>query len=168
MSNTYKPRQRTVAATILTSAGWMTCKMHVLEKAHLLEQLESVSEFYKVTDASLVGIDTTVEFLALQRDSVELVVPQNEPEDLLAGPVHQSQSQRVFILFGNGVIRGTLEWRENVRLSDFVTRQDGFILLRDCQVEMGNLIAGNQQVEKAPAVFVNVNHIVGISETPPA
>jgi hypothetical protein len=33
---------------------------------------------------------------------------------------------------------------------------------------MGNLIAGNQQVEKAPAVFVNVNHIVGISETPPA
>jgi hypothetical protein len=167
MTDQYKPRQRTVSATVLTTAGWLTCNFHVLEKATLLEQIDSVEEFYKVTDASVVGVDTTVEFLALQRDAIELIVPTNEPDGLLAATMPKSQTDEVFVLFDQGVLQGSLRWLENVRLSDFVKRQDGFILLRDCTIRLGHVLEGDFRVEEAPAALVNVNHIVGISETPP-
>lgn len=105
--------------------------------------------------------------VALQRDSVELIIPHENQGDLLAGPVAHAQTDQVFILFDDGVVRGTLEWRENVRLSDFVTRQDGFILLRDCTIELGHVLTDEYAVKEASAVLMNVNHIVGISETTP-
>jgi len=166
MAAGYKPRQRIVPAHVLTTAGWMTAEFNVLEKGYLLEQLDSVDEFFSVTNASMVGFDTATEFLALQRDAIEIIVPSEEPE-LLAAPMSDTKRDTVFVLFGGGVIRGDIEYRQNIRLSDFVKKQDGFILLRNCELQLGHLYAEHKEVKPAEAIIVNVNHIVGISVSEP-
>ncbi len=159
---TYKPPQRVVDCTILTTAGFITASTHVLERGLVLEQLDSVDEFYKLTNASIVGVDTTVEFLALQRDSVVFWVPKAEADEMLQAPISPSQQDRVHVLFRGGVITGDLEWREGLRLSDFVTKQTGYLLLRDCKITMGHTAP-----REARAVIMNVNQIVGISTEDP-
>ena len=162
----YKPKQRTVAASVLTTAGWITGEFHILENGYLVEQLEAVDEFYKLTNASLIGIDTVVPFFALQRDSIELVVPIEDK--LLQRDLKDSRQETVHVMFDDGVIRGDLAWRQNIRLSDFVTRQSGFILLTNCEIQFGHVLHGEKSVRHADAVVMNVRHVVGISEEAPA
>lgn len=163
----YKPQQRKVPATVLTTAGFIEATFHVTQRGALLEQLDTVEEFYSVTDASLAGVETRVDFLALGRDSLIFLVPRDEQGTLLTAPVHPQQTDRVFVLFEGGILSGNMEWREGVRLSDFVKRQDGFIALRDCQIVMGQLLAEAKQMRAVAEVVVHVNHIVGISEQAP-
>lgn len=166
MSAGYRPKQRTVPAHVLTTAGWMTAEFNVLEKGYLLDQLETVDEFFSVTNASMVGFDTTTQFLALQRDAIELIVPRDDTS-LLSAPQTDTKQETVFVLFDGGVIRGDIEYRQNIRLSDFVKKQNGFILLRSCELHLGHVYAPEKQVKSADAVILNVNRIVGISVSEP-
>ena len=164
----YKPPQRDIDCTVMTTAGLITAQVAVAEKGTVLEQLDSVPEFYKLTNASIVGVETTVDFLALQRDSVVFWVPKGEPDDRLHQPIKPAQRGRVYVLFRGGAIAGDLVWREGVRLSDFVTRQNGYIVLRDCTIALGHVRTEAPDVRKTRAVVMNVNHIVGISDDDPA
>lgn len=159
----YRPPQRIIDCTILTTSGFITANLHILDKGLVVEQLDAVDEFYKLTNASLVGIETTVEFFALQRDAVIFWVPKGEPDEMLQHPITPPQQDRVHVLFPGGLMSGDLVWRKDVRLSDYVTKQDGYILLRDATIKMNNLGADRQ----VPAVVLNVNHIVGISTASP-
>lgn len=161
----YKPPQRTVDCTILTTAGFITAELSILEKGLVVDQLEAVAEFYHLTHASLVGVDTKVEFLALQRNAILYWVPKGEPDDMLQRPIQPAQRERVFVLFDGGAVLGDLEWREHVPLSNFVTKQDGYMLLRDCEVMVGH--ADRDKARRAAAVILNVNHVVGISTQNP-
>lgn len=164
---TYKPPQRTVDCKIFTTAGFITAQAHILDRGMVVEQLEIVPEFYKLTQASLVGVETVVDFLALQRDAIVFWIPRGEADDMLQRTLEPGERRRIFVLFGGGVIEGDLEIRSGTRLSDFITKQSGYILLRNCVITMGNVFSEAAPTERADAVIVNVNHVVGISDDQP-
>lgn len=159
--------RRAVDMTVFTTAGFITCKLHILEKAMVVEQIEAVPEFYNLADASIVGVPNIVEYLALQRDAVVFWVPKGEADDMLHRAPSPATRVRVFVLIDGGVVSGDLELREGVALSTFVTKQTGYILLRNCEITMDTAHLKADQTHRAAAVILNINHIVGISTEAP-
>lgn len=158
--------KRIVPAQVLTTAGWMTMDFLVLERGYFHDLMESVPEFYTVRNASMIGIETTAEYFALQRDALVLVVP-DEDDGRLEAERRNTRTERVFVLLDSGIVEGDLEIQENIPLSHYVTRQDGLLLLRNCTLHLGALFDEQKAVRQFPVVIANVNRIVGISTSEP-
>lgn len=128
----YQPNQRTITAQIYTTAGWLEGTFHFPKMSKLLEALTSQSEFYRLTDVTFLSQKKTIEFFALQRRSTVLVVPP-EGEKGLRVDREETRPIRVYCLFDGGFVEGRLRLRKGVRVSDYLPREDGFVLLQDCR-----------------------------------
>lgn len=162
----YQPHQRQIAAQIFTTAGWMEGTFHFPKMSQLLEALNSQSEFYRLTDATFLANKRNLEFFALQRRSTVLVVPP-EGERNLRMENEETRPIRVYCLFDGGYVEGRLRLRKGVRVSDYLPREDGFVLLQNCKLRLGDTTTEFFVEEEHDAVFVNAGRIVGVSEESP-
>lgn len=162
----YRPDQRQVPSQIMTKAGWLRATLHVPRASKLLLHLNAQPGFVRLTNVSFMGRQQEIPFMSIQRSSAILMVPSEEGEGL-ASEDTQLPEQRVFVLLEGGVLSGALRLRQGVRTSDFFAKQQGFVLLRDCQLQLGEL---NQEFfveESHPAVLVNASQIIAVSESDP-
>ena len=124
----YKPQQRAVPSTILTRGGWLRGTLHVPEKNRLAETLGR-GEFQRVTEVAMPGRFEHLEFLAVHRDAMFLVVPEtNEDDDPPRNPHEQREWHRVGFLLEGGVVEGSLATLKDVRVSDFFANRTDFAL----------------------------------------
>ncbi len=163
----YQPDQRKITSQVLTTAGWLTGTFHVLRSAKFVEQLNVTNEFFRMTDVSFIGRDQVIEFFAVQRGSVTLIVPPTNERDLIIEGIEELVPHQVFMMFDQGYVEGRMMIRKGVRISDFLVRQSGFILLRRCTLYLGSLRDGFFVEEQHPSIIVNASMIVGVSETSP-
>jgi hypothetical protein len=164
----YQPNQRQVSAQMYTTAGWLEGTFHFPKMSKLLEALNKEPEFYRLTDVSfLARQDRLLEFFALQRRATVLVVPPEGESDLWLQK-EQTRPTRVYCLFDGGYVEGRLRLRKGVRVSDYLPKQDGFVLLQNCKLRLGDLTTEFFVEEEHDAVFVNAGRVVGFSEEAPA
>jgi hypothetical protein len=115
---------------------------------------------FNVTNAMLPGAGEPLPFLALRRDAMGVVVPSDdESRLLLAPPTGERSTHVVTCLLPWGTVTGELELLANVRVSDYLLHQQGFICLRNAQPAGGG--------ELLPLVLINARSLVGVSEGGP-
>lgn len=158
----YRPDQRQVKSRIMTPAGWLQGTLHVPRASKLVPYLNAQPDFLRMTDVSFLGRPNRIGFMSVQRRGMSILVPDAEEQDL-AIVDESTLPQRVFVLLEAGVLAGSIRLRQGVRLSDFFSKQHGFILLHDCSLQVGE--AGQPRVEERhPAVLVNSQCVVAVSE----
>ncbi|HET8623790.1 MAG TPA: hypothetical protein VFM14_09535 [Gemmatimonadales bacterium] len=157
-------RFRRVEADVLLPAGWLMGTFVVPETQSLQDFLEHAGAFLKLTDARVPGHVEIVPFFAVQRGAVELIAPR-QPDDRIETPGSAGHTApwSISCLFHRGAVHGSLDFLMNLRLSDYLRQQTGFLLLRDASwvsVDTGRDDAPRQW----PMAFVNVPQVNGISE----
>ena len=157
-------RFRRVEADVLLPAGWLAGTFVVPETQSLQDFLEHSGAFLKLTDARVPGHDETVPFFAVQRGAVELIAPKVADDRIeTAGSAGHTAPWSISCLFHRGAVHGSLDFLMNLRLSDYLRQQTGFLLLRDAS--WAPVDPGRDEVARGwPIAFVNVPQVNGISE----
>ena len=157
-------RFRQVVADVLLPAGWLEGTFLVPETQSLQDFLEHSGAFLKLTDARVPGHEDVVPFFAVQRGAVELIAPKT-PDDRIetAGSAGHTAPWSISCLFHRGAVHGSLDFLMNLRLSDFLRQQTGFLLLRDAHWVPLDPPA-DATARRWATAFVNVPQVNGISE----
>jgi hypothetical protein len=157
-------RFRRVEVEVLLPAGWLDGTFVVPETQSLQDFLDHSGAFLKLTDAGVPGHDEIVPFFAVQRGAVELIAPKADDSRIeTVGSAGHTAPWSISCLFHRGAVHGSLDFLMNLRLSDYLRQQSGFLLLRDASWVP---LDGSQAdpARRWPTAFVNVPQVNGISE----
>lgn len=155
---------RLVPGRILTQAGWIVGKLHVPEGWRLVNHLNKVQEFFSLADVILEGRPKVVPLFTLHRSAIQFVVVESdeplEPDLPPRNPVDHS----VQCLLQNGTLYGRMQITRGVRLSDHLSKNSGFLLVRDAHFQLRNPWEERTIDHREPAVLLNPQAVVGVSE----
>ena len=156
-------RYRQVPAEVLLPAGWVTGTFVVPEDQSFLDFLAHSGAFLKLIDAFVPGHPDVVPFFALQRGAVQLIVPsQGDDRVETPGLMGITAPWSISCLFERGAVHGSLDFLMNQRLSDFLKRQTGFLVIRDAAwTPIGT---DDEPGRTWSLVLVNTPQLNGISE----
>lgn len=161
-----RPLQTAIPVIVFTPSGFIRGTLHLPTVKNLPSFLNSQDEILKLTDAVLPGSDQVHPFLALHKSAIILVVPQESVEipkvTLGAG---NREFRPVTCLLSLGSIRGNLDLPENLRTSDFLLRNPGFIEFHQCYVGSTSYFDPSEATgAPLPLVMVNSRNMVGVTE----
>ena len=164
--STLHPPQNPFPVIVFTPSGFIRGVFHLPAVKNLRSFLNTGDEILKLTQAILPGSSQVHPFLALQKGAVLLVVPQGGPEPPRNDANQALRVQRlVTCLLSLGSIQGYLETPENIRTSDFLLRNPGFLELRECHIGPNPYLDPKKTAGEAiPLVLVNVRCLVGLAE----
>ena len=152
---------RKFGARFFTLAGWVLGTLHVPEAQTLFEFLNDTSAFYRLTNMSLPDQPESLEFMALQRSAVLLVVPAESNGVTSPDSVPQT-SHEVTCLFDGGLVMGRLSLPNELRVSDELMQSPDFFVLRDCTVGLD--AAPDPVMEAEALVIVQASRMFGVAE----
>ncbi|CAN5753454.1 hypothetical protein BH24GEM1_BH24GEM1_16510 [soil metagenome] len=159
------PPLRKVTASVLTPLGWLRGVFQVPAPQSLVDFLASGSPIVKFTKVRLPGAAEAIPFVALRRDSVSVIEPTTQDEQVEPlGSMGRTAPHDVACLFPSGVLRGTLEVLVNVRVSDFLRQQASLVVLRRCVFAPHNEPLNSPQARKLLIAVVNMAATVGVAE----
>lgn len=160
----YKPPQRAIPATILTRGGWLRGTLHIPELSRLADALNRHGGFNRITDVHMPGRFESLDFLAVHRDAMHLVVPESlEYDDPPRNPHEQPEWQRVAFLLEGGVVEGSIATLKDVRVSDFFANRSDFVIIHDVVLKFTS--PGEEPVERrSPRAVINSGCVIGISD----
>ena len=164
-----RPKQRAVAAEILLSTRWIAGTLPVPELQSLTDYLNTAGGFVKLTDAVVPGLDHPTDFLAVQRSAIGLLAPADQEERIeTEGGAGITSPWRITCLFEHGILHGRLDFLVNLRLSDYLRQQAGFLVVRDgVWVDAVGAVSpsvGAPRATQWPVVLVNPARVLGIVE----
>ena len=148
---------------ILSGGGWITGTLRVAKMPVLIDAIEGIGEFLRLSEVRLPNTPAPIPFFALHRSSVMYIVPLDDPQRAETTPFTKpTLIHEVSCLFDQGVLSGTLEILTGMRVSDYLVQRAGFMPVRGCTWH-GAAATG------APATFplalVNRQRVVGVSES---
>lgn len=151
--------RRKVSASILTEMGWLRGDIVLPRLNSLVDYLNTIDGYLKVTNVQLTGMENPLRFLALSQDAYTLIVPRSEDDRLGSGRVQPEQKATfVSCIFASGWISGALETSRLIRVSDFLTAENRYFALKDC-----TFVSGGSR-SRIPLAIVNGARLIGISE----
>jgi hypothetical protein len=161
-----RPPQTAIPVIVFTPSGFIRGTLHLPAVKTLHSFLNGQDEILKLTEAVLPGSDQVHPFLALHKSAITLVVPQGDLDTLRSGLSAMPREQRlVTCLLSLGSIRGHLDVPENLRTSDFLLRNTGFIEFHQCYVGSTSYFDPSEATGEAlPMVIVNSRNMVGVTE----
>ena len=162
--SSYKPKTRNVAATVYTSAGWISGSYVLPPIQGFLDFLNQTKSFVKLTSVQLPDGSQTP-FLAMPRSVSLVIVPDQSDTNLQArSGTGLTSPHRVLCLLDAGVVEGTLEIANNLRVSDYLMQHTDFIALRDATIRFASAPAPQHLPETIPFLVVFAGGLVGVSE----
>ncbi len=161
-----RPRQRRVASEFLIPAGWVAGTLMVPESQSLADFLGVAGPFLKLADARLPWSDKAAGFFALQRSAVGLIAPAGASGDHVetAGGAGITAPWTISCLFDQGILHGRLDFLVNLRLSDYLLQQTGFLLVRGAVWEPSGPNAAGKPGQRWPVALVNPLRVLGVVE----
>lgn len=155
----YRPPQRKIEAWIRAGSRWLRGTFHVPELHCFDDHLQKPRPFLLLTDVSLGG-DRVLPFLALRRSFVNIVVPLCPEEKLQIDAPIGAEWRAVECWLQEAVVVGELALVPGLRVSDFMTRHDGFLTLRRAVVTPSP--PGHD--EFADCVLLNAREVAAVTE----
>lgn len=157
----YKPNQRQVRIDILAGPGWVTGTLHVPGRTSLLACFNKEQEFLALTQVPLDSSEPPMDFLALRRSAVRIVIPDaSDIDDHASFQPGSFDQARLRCILGDATVEGTIDILTGQRVSDFLETSRGFILLSDCSVTSD----GGAAQEHVPHVIVNAAHLLAVAD----
>ena len=161
--SSYPPLDK-VGARFLTPSGWVVGTLHVPPGQPLLEFLNDTEGFYRLTNVSLPGQPETLEFMALQRSAVLMVVPGSE-RNVIGQPWTEPVSHEVTCVFSGGLVMGVLSLPTGLRVSDELMQSPDFFVLQNCTLALD--ASPDPIMEAESMVVVQATQMFGVAETSP-
>jgi hypothetical protein len=156
------PSLRRTEVEILVPGGWVHGTLSIPAAQSLTDFLHGAGTFLKLADCRLPGESAPVGFFALQREAVRLVAPAAPPNEVETEGVGGITSPwRISCLFDQGVLDGRLDFLVNLRLSDYLRQQAGYLVVRDGEWRSRDGASGRRW----PIVVVNPGQVLGIVES---
>ena len=141
----------------MTGAGWLEGTFH-LGKLSALGDYLAHHDWYPLTDVVMVKVGT-MPFLALsKRETVLVVAPDDTPPTHSTSLEHRQVSTT--LLLTEGAVDGKLDLIANTRLSDFVDRANGFMLVQSANVK----VWADTLAHFFERLYVNPQRLVGVTE----
>jgi hypothetical protein len=156
---------RLVPVRILTTAGWIVGKLHVAAEWRMISYINHVPEFFTLADVILEGRAQVLPLFTLQRSAIQFVVVETEEDRQLDLPPRNQVTHMVSCLMQNGALHGRVDITRGVRLSDFLSRAKGFVLLRDAHYHVRNPWDERTIEHREPVVLLNPHVVIGVSES---
>ena len=159
----YHAELRRVPSVIFTPNGWIRGVFHVPVMHGFLEHLNLVGEFLKLTDVTLPDLKLDLKFFGLRRSKALIVLPDCDPKVLALPQITADYTvHRVTFLMEGGSVEGSLAIEEDIRLSDYLTNHDHFVLLKNCR--FGAYDSGPEDENRFPFLLVNLSGVIGASD----
>ena len=156
------PSLRRTAVEVLVPGGWIRGMLSVPASQSLTDFLNAAGTFLKLADCRLPGEARDVGFFALQRDAVRFMAPAAEDQIETEGVGGITSPWRVSCLFDQGILDGRLDFLVNLRLSDYLRQQAGYLVVRD---GVWRPRQGTDEPRQWPIVVVNPGQMLGIVES---
>ncbi|HET8714436.1 MAG TPA: pentapeptide repeat-containing protein [Holophagaceae bacterium] len=159
----YHAELRRVPSVIFTPNGWIRGVFHVPVMHGFLEHLNLAGEFLKLTDVTLPDLKLDLAFFGLRRSKALIVLPDCDPKILALPHITADYTvHRVTFLMEGGTVTGSLAIEEDIRLSDFLTNHDHYVLLKNCR--FGAYDTGPEEESRFPFLLVNTAGVIGGSD----
>lgn len=159
----YHAELRRIPSVIFTPNGWIRGVFHVPVMHGFLEHLNLVGEFLKMTDVNLPDLKLDLKFFGLRRGKALIVLPDCDPKILALPQITADYTvHRVTFLMEGGSVEGSLAIEEDIRLSDYLTNHDHFVLLKNCR--FGAYDSGPEEENRFPFLLVNLAGVIGASD----
>ncbi|MDX1583653.1 MAG: hypothetical protein R3338_08640 [Thermoanaerobaculia bacterium] len=157
------PSNQETPAKLYTTAGWIDGSFLIPPKRSLTDFANQNHDFFKLKNVKLPGLENQIEFFALQRHSVVLMIPDVPQEGVDSSLAGVREHKDVSCAFDNGVVSGDLTVGKGIRMSDFMLKRQMFFYLKDCTLFLRT--AGKAEVTKnVPLIIINREKIIGVSE----
>lgn len=160
----YRPPQRSITAQILTASRWIRGTFHLPKLHSFLDYLGKEAAFYRLTGVALDPEGPEAPFFALRRSSATVIAPECSEEELKLEVVPGAMPHPVDCLLETGMVCGLLSLLPNVRISDYLMHQQGFVVLRAATFPPGPL----PPPKPVDVVFINARALVGVLERNPS
>ena len=155
------PSLRRTAVEVLVPGGWVQGTLSIPSAQSVTDFLNSAGTFLKLADCRLPGEMQPVGFFALQRDAIRFLAPVASADQIeTEGTGGITSPWRISCLFDQGILNGRLDFLVNLRLSDYLRQQAGYLVVRDGV--WGEPSAG---ARRWPVVVVNPGAVLGIVES---
>lgn len=169
---TYRPHLREVATRMhIDHYGWITGTLHVAPQHSVMYHLNRFADrakkadeggqYVKVTQARFPGQSQAVPFLALRRESISLVLPTDTNDKFMQRDPGSTVPHAVTFMLADLYVHGTIVIPPNLRVSDFLQSNRGFLAVTDATLILPTQERAGQQA--APAVLVSQTHAVAVA-----
>lgn len=159
------PERRDVPVRALTPSGWISGTLVVPGIVGVVDFIHKES-FLRLTEVQFEGDEEKMQFLALKRDSIVfLSVDSNENLESVE-TVGFQEEHRVTCWIEGGAVQGVMLLRLGARLSDYIARHDGLIVLRECRYRVRNRMTMKVEKGESWALLMNPQNIVAVTEGP--
>jgi hypothetical protein len=158
------PLFRQIPAEILCTLGWIYGVLHAPAHQSLDEFLSLSGPFLRLTSVRMRSEAEPLKFLALRRESISVIAPP------MGGPVTQrgrygvTSTRHIACLLGEGMLRGTVEVPEAMRLSDFLRLDGPFLPVRHGLLAPYGATLQSEAAKAMEVALVNLDHVAGVSE----
>ncbi|PCJ66175.1 MAG: hypothetical protein COA73_01635 [Candidatus Hydrogenedentota bacterium] len=153
-----------VPVQVLTSAGWIVGKLHIQKGWNIVNVLEHSTDFLTMTDVILEGRPKVIPLFTLRRDAILFMkVEIRVSPPALQGPRHRVEHSVSFVLH-NGSLYGKIEIPTGVRLSTYLSRHKGFLIMQDCHYRIHNPWEKRVIDHTENQLLVNPDAVIGASE----
>ncbi|MBS1785014.1 MAG: pentapeptide repeat-containing protein [Acidobacteria bacterium] len=159
----YHAELRRVPSVIFTPNGWIRGVFHVPVMHGFLEHLNLAGDFFKLTDVTLPDLKLDLKFFGLRRSKALIVLPDCDPKILALPQITADYTvHRVSFLMEGGTVTGSLAIEEDIRLSDYLTNHDHFVVLKNCR--FGAYDTNPDEDSRFPFLLVNTAGVIGGSD----
>lgn len=157
--------RRAVPVRALTPSGWISGKLIPPGIVRLIDFIDN-EKFLRLTEVRFEGDQKEVAFLALRRDSIVLLAIDSNENIESVETVGFQDEHRVTCWIECGAILGVMLLRLGTRLSDYMIRHEGLVVLRECRYRIRNPMTMKVEEGESWALLLNPQKIVAITETP--
>ena len=166
MTLDYRPKQRAVPVRVFTDAGWLSGALTAPPKRSLADSLSQAPTMLSMLDAFLPDYDVSLPYFALRAHAVHMILlEQAEELHEASGTFVRAIPKDVVVLIGNATVSGTAMVPQNLRVSDYFTRQRGFVSLTKATLRIREGNGRQAMVHQCSEILVNSERMVGVAET---
>ena len=158
------PLFRQIPAEILCTLGWIYGVLHAPAHQTLDEFLALAGPSLRLTGVRIPSEAESLKFLALRCDSISVITPSLGAAVTQTGRYGVTSTRQVACLLGEGMLRGSVEVPEGMRLSDFLRLDGPFLPVRHGLLAPYGATIQSAAAKAMDVALVNLDHVAGVSE----
>ncbi|MEW5850068.1 MAG: hypothetical protein AB2A00_14865 [Myxococcota bacterium] len=146
---------------VATTAGWVHGTLRVPGKAGLVEFLNGEDAFLRLTDVTFPGRTDVLPFVALRRDAVRLVLPENATDVTPVNETVEMAWHEIWLWMAGRTVRGRVRVPRHTRVSDQAMHWKSFVPVWNA---VDDEMSGASS--RLAVVLVHVPHVLAFVEPP--
>lgn len=150
---------------VLTDSCWLVGKLVAPAQLSFADYLDRAPEFLSLTDVILEGRPKTLPLFALHRDAIVFMLIETDQPLVSSKTPKDSVEHAISCLIAQGSLVGTMRILRGVRLSDYLSKNTGFVVVEDCHYRIRDPWSREVLDHRERAILLNTQAVIGISES---